>query len=617
MVSSLSLLLCPAQDFIRKKSLVCLQHLLSKVPSVADQVEARVFSCLSDTDPGVVAAAVQASAAICRLRIAQGEHARCLEIAPVLLAIQAQVVGGRLPKDYLRGDVSAPWFQADLLCLVRLILDSAAEPRGAKDLSNSSSLLESADAMLERTVDAADSSHKEPSAQAVLFECVRLAAALERIRPDQQRLTRALTVANSFLRSKHSNVRLAGLESLECLLLNRRTGRGTPFSLTAAQERSVTSCLDHSDDIVQRKALSLLHSLADESSARGICHSLLSSLADDEKGRLDEFRKADLVGKVLDLVDRFGRAGGLEWQVRTLLRLLQCSDEGCQREEVIERVKDCLSGAGEAAEEREEVGWKLTKMLAKKAESSGSRAHAHAHTSVLRLYFWCLAHFHHVGQVREEEEEGTDRHDPASVAEKICSLCREAWAPSKSNQLLLISCLEAIFGLLPSLAGAPPRDATRDFLRHCAKSSCGAVRDLAEEILALLPHRSVLAAATAAREEDQVDDDCTLSYLDHVVVRGIKSGKPNPFSVVDLAVGPSAAARRPKEGAEELKFSSYQQMDDESLSKISDPVSPQELDAEAFAVPAVWSARGRVDKKEEEEPTDFTKSRFPQRQQQK
>ncbi len=48
-----------SKDFSRKKALVCLQHVLTKDPAVADQMRSRVLACLGDPDPGVVAVAVQ------------------------------------------------------------------------------------------------------------------------------------------------------------------------------------------------------------------------------------------------------------------------------------------------------------------------------------------------------------------------------------------------------------------------------------------------------------------------------------------------------------------------------------------------------------------------------
>ena len=164
----------------------------------------------------------QVARTICRARIARGEKESCLlEVAPVLLAVQAQIIGGRLPRDYLRRDFPAPWFQVDLLGLLRHILASCWLP-GEDDCGGG--LLDSVDSTLERTLDLSSASHKDHGAQAVAQECVRLVAAMERIRPDQQRLSRALAATNTFIRSKSANARFAGLECLECLLVSRRTG---------------------------------------------------------------------------------------------------------------------------------------------------------------------------------------------------------------------------------------------------------------------------------------------------------------------------------------------------------------------------------------------------------
>ncbi len=47
------------KDFIRKKSLICLQQIIKKSPAQGSQLEGKIMHCLSDPDPGVVAVAVQ------------------------------------------------------------------------------------------------------------------------------------------------------------------------------------------------------------------------------------------------------------------------------------------------------------------------------------------------------------------------------------------------------------------------------------------------------------------------------------------------------------------------------------------------------------------------------
>ncbi len=587
-----------SQDFIRKKSLVCIQQLVAKNPAVTDQVYDRVFSCLSDPDPGVVAVAVQVARTVCQHRMGVDGDGGSLQIIPVLLGIQGQVLGDRLPKEYLRRGIPAPWFQVDILRLLALILSG----RTGQEDGLGQSVLDAVDSTLERTLESS-STHKETCAQAVTLECVRLTAVLDGMRPSQKRTSRALNCAVRFLQSRHNNVRYTGLECLECLL----SSGGTKIARTRAFDESVMDCLDHADDSVQRKALSLLQALADADNAKAVCSRLLDCLRRDdgdsrEKGEeggdgqndppMDEFRRADLLEKVTELVDRFGGDCGLDWRVRTLLRLLQSSADGAQREELMERLKRSVgppiaTGKAETKGEREErvqVGWKLTKVLARNVEAEGKGSHV----SVLRLYFWCLSHFYAVGK-----DEPENLGDASSVASKICRTGLDSESFSKSP-LVLASCLEAVFTLLPDFGDArPPPAAVLELVQKSARCPTPAVADLAEEILALLPHQKLLSATKTDGGEERITD-FTLSYLDHVVVDAMRSRDLNPFAIEPFDVLGSERPRSSRSGKEELKLTPYQQLDEESLSRISEPMSPQELDD--FAIPNVWSAKGRISK---------------------
>jgi len=82
---------------------------------------------------------------------------------------------------------------------------------------------------------------------------------------------------NKFLQSKHCNVRHEGLYALECLMRAKRLSEDSSTSGGSGDSNpveAVLTCADHFDPSIQRKAFSLLCSLANKDSIK--VHSYMS-----------------------------------------------------------------------------------------------------------------------------------------------------------------------------------------------------------------------------------------------------------------------------------------------------------------------------------------------------
>ncbi len=569
------------KDFIRKKALICVETLLHKNPSVFQQDCSRqILACLADKDPGVVAVAVQVSKSVVTLH--QGEdgqqqQAYLTAIIPSLLEIQGQILDGKLPPDYkvcnarsAGHGVWAPYFQVDILSLLRLLLQ--CDPLVTMTRPHLSNI----HAVLHRTIETHAGS-KAICAQAVFLEAIKLLAVLEDCPVEDSLRDTCFQCAFRYLRSKHHNVIHLGLECLEALLNSSKD-----FELNSDQEQSIVDCMRSDDRVLQTKAFALLHALAGAGNVTSIVAKSLEYLS---KAELDDFRKADMVDKVVALTDRFASElpGGSEWRAKTLLKLLlRCSPLDTQREDILERTKLALtvSSKDDEAErtEKKNVGRKLTTVLGANFSGGDSKeGKEEVPEAVTRLYIWCLANF------KDAQDEGEQQ-----LTETICNLA----LTKQKSKAVLTSSLEAVFSLLPSLGDSPMPESVSNFLRECSRSNNLTISDLASEILALLPHVKTISEL----DEDGQGGDATLSCLDHIVVDALKKRDLNPYAIKRFELMPQGNVGQ--SGIGDVKFAPYRQLDKESLARISDPVSPQDL--EPVGVPQKWTAAGRVKEEEQE-----------------
>lgn len=516
------------KDFIRKKALVCLHSLLRRNSSLAPQMEGRVFQKLTDQDPGVVAVTVQVLKSLYELKEKCHDAGK---VIPGLLNIQDQILGHKLPSEYDRqgshGPIPAPWFQIDILSLVSTLIEKSEWDAKMYDHITKS---------LYRTMEQPNAT-KECVGQAVIYQCIVVISTMNRRESDVDRTAKAVHYVCKFLQSKNNNCKYMALSGFEVLLRSSRAPQ-----LTEAQEETILDCLLHHDDTVRRKALALLWSLANETNAKTVC----KKLTEQVRVTKDPVQKEDLIGKTIELADRFGvDAAKTDWYVSSLLKLLQTS-AGAQREMIMGKMKARLC---KGAQDNASVGEKLLRVLSRLLASSSPNVTA------ARLYVWTVAEL--------------PRHLEGET-EALAEICRvgsfeedfscERWQP------VLRSCLDALFSLLAATDYCDKKDAiidssnARAFLSKCAHHSSSSVADLATELLCLIPNLSEVKKTLSSAVVDL--DDFTLSYLDGVVVEELSKLNAEPYDPQLRVRDRMQVMSKSDSNSSGLRFSSYQQSDD-------------------------------------------------------
>lgn len=102
------------------------------------------------------------------------------KVIPGLIAIQDQILGNKLPDEYNYRSIPAPWFQMDVLALITVLVDRSGWSAG---------LYEDITAAVYRTMEQPSAS-KECAGQAIIFQCIVLIAAMNRLESDVQRSSR-------------------------------------------------------------------------------------------------------------------------------------------------------------------------------------------------------------------------------------------------------------------------------------------------------------------------------------------------------------------------------------------------------------------------------------------
>ena len=479
-----------SKDFIRKKALICLQQLIIKNPDIGVQFGLRIHQCLSDPDPGVVAIAVQVARTICE------QSQDCdFKLIPTLTSILEQILSNRLPSEYTRKGIPAPWFQIDILKLLSVIV-----AKGKWDPE----VYESLSAVVINVMDSANP--KETSGQAIIMECVQIISNMNRLESDAVRTNKALQFIRRFIQSKHNDVKYIGLSALEIIF------KHSPPKLGPEEEESVLNCLSHFDVTIQRKTLSLLYVLASKDNVRKICDKLVEYIKDSE----DDFQREDLIEKVLDLANSFSI--GLDWNVSVLLKLLQ-SSTGNQREKLLTKLKNAVKIRNEDSKqvltEKKKVGLKLTVILKKICSSEKPPPPA------LRLYVWSLT----------ENFNSDEEIDVAKAVDEICKIGQtcdgsnaDVWQP------VLVSCLHSLFNLLSKI-NSNPTESLKEFLKKCqSEPNSLEVQDLAEEILHLIPFSKEIQESLNSFDIGPVNvQDYTMTYLDEHVSKSLRLRPTVPY----------------------------------------------------------------------------------------
>ena len=337
-----------SKDFIRKKSLICLEQVALKNPESIDQVIETIIVSMSDQDPGVATIAIQVINSLYTQYPGQVDLTNCLK---ALCQVQYQILDNKLPKDYQFHGVPAPWAQQTIVQLLRHV-----------NFHNREDVIK----LVVLTVDQPSLyAIKSDTAigSAVLFECIETLSVILQPDIDDQYshiMRKLMKCLRSLLNSQSGNNLYIGLCAFESLLQNQE--KGVLPHISNAEREFVYKCLDHSDDCIRKKAFSLLNALATEENVKDICERILSHVRELSD---IHFRNL-LIEKTIAVIDKFSETN-MDWRVFMMLRMLQCAKSKEQRQKLIYKMQK-IFGTRPYDEKKIEIGQKLLSILTAPAQ---------------------------------------------------------------------------------------------------------------------------------------------------------------------------------------------------------------------------------------------------------
>ncbi len=546
-----------SKDFIRKKSLVCLEQMACKNPDLAEQVLEAANLALADKDPGVAMAAIQVIKALHEKYPFVEVH--CLE---GICQIQRQILEQKMPQDYVFRQVPAPWAQMEILRLIRSQFHF-------QDAENRVFLLSLVVDTLEQPFP-----NDHSIGQAVIYECIESIGMI--LKPEDEKygkiLRRLVRYLNGLLESDHGNNIYVGLCAFEGLLSHQKSG--ILLQVSDSERKNVFQCLDHPDESVQRKAFTLINQLASQDSVQDVCDKILTHL----KTVSDDYFKSILIDKTLEMVDNYQI--DLDWRIFVLLRLLQRAKNEPQKVKIMTKMQE-IFGSKPYSEEKMQVGHKLLNLLERPAQEKD------APETLLELYIWSLANFGHTCD---------------EIIVKTVQIVRNV----QFTPTILLPSLRYFFALVTTTNDSEilKQDKLADFLEEAGQKSESNVQiqHLIEELKLCL---ELVPQIKGSHNDLDLSRDCSMSYLDKIVVQALMNGAPI-YDSSSLAVPDVQRSRSPS-----LRITPYNVMDKSEWKSLSSPKN-SELKSNSStasgslkpAPPVVWTAHGRVKTEQVQESTE-------------
>ena len=464
---------------VRKKSLILLNHLcqLDTGLWLAGTVSSVVIGCLSDTNPGVAATALQVTASL----ISDNDSPANTNSAMVAaLHLHSQVMEKKLPGDFLYKGHMAPFLRMDIARLLRKLPAAIQKNKTLSDQITS---------VLTVPLEEGPGDCKDLVVQSLIYETIKTIAILPCC---TSLVPLALRHISNFLTSRHHSTVYTGLCGLEDLFSQQ------PPILTKEQENSIMSCLGHTDPSIKKKTLELLVVLASKDNVVAVVDNILGQVKKQDSDC------SQVVDQVAGLVEKF--VENLDWRASTMLRVVQVSKDK-QREEMTEKLKfllaNPLSEDKDPATELElnRVRNKLKNLLGNIVDN-GLKGKA-APVAVTALYIWCE------GQFTNIEEDSMEL-----VMDRVVCLGKE-----NLNQVeIVVSCLYAIQKLVTRTGEI--FESVEEFLKDCEHHGEDSIKQTAEEVQLVINNtRSKLEPSHIHQQQDW-----TFSFLDQMVYRSLNEG---------------------------------------------------------------------------------------------
>jgi AP-4 complex subunit epsilon-1 len=297
--------------FVRKRVAGCMHAFWRKSDgAIGDHKEFRQMLC--DRDPSVMGACLAMYLDVC-LGDPDGQR----DLLPSFVSILKQVVEHRLSREYSYHGVPSPWMQVQLLKIIAVL--------AGQDESASRKCV---DALME-TMKRADNNLN--IGYAIIYEAVNTVTSLF---PIPQLIEAAADYVAKFLTSNNSNFKYLGVTALSKIV---------KISPKYAQEHQaiVIACLEHSDDTIRRKTLSLLFAMCNEDNVEPITARLIKFLSTST----DRFQREELVRNICTIAELYSPSN--DWYIETMNKTLELAAEHVPQPVIQGMLKLIAEGAGD------------------------------------------------------------------------------------------------------------------------------------------------------------------------------------------------------------------------------------------------------------------------------
>ncbi|XP_065336280.1 AP-4 complex subunit epsilon-1-like isoform X2 [Cloeon dipterum] len=455
--------------YIRCRAVVAAHHLLRQHPDLCDL--GSVVSLLGDEDPHVVHRLLS-----CLPDIIEKSPEAVSGLVHPLVAIQRQILNGKLPPDMTYRGLPAPWMQLSILkCLPELCLTEEEE------FASREVLLETIKACSPKNVVISD-----PPIRAAINSRA-LAALLSLEEPNEASRLRIMHFAGTFMQSGNGDTKNEGLLLLESALVKYQ------IALTPEQLAIIKLSLEHEDISIRRRAFGLLSASATEKDVQNVCGQLFTQAVSP---KTDEVLKQWLLEQALQLMDRYPVALTDDWKLSAVIKLMPLAEDIKIGKELMKNAKNILLKGCI----KEETHVKMLTVLTMHSESKK------APTSLLKLYIWTLGNF------PNKLSQGEALSRLLTLGNKLLSNAKT----EKSTDELLLLTISSLRNVIDS-GNFNSLDGLKDFLKEASEYSPMHMLE-ACELINSLPHLRQISSCLK-----DVDIDFSLGLLDKFVLKSIET----------------------------------------------------------------------------------------------
>eukprot|EP01012_Entosiphon_sulcatum_P040357 TRINITY_DN53_c2_g1_i1.p1 TRINITY_DN53_c2_g1~~TRINITY_DN53_c2_g1_i1.p1 ORF type:complete len:1119 (-),score=215.85 TRINITY_DN53_c2_g1_i1:24-3173(-) len=457
---------------VRKKAVMAI-HAFYKVDPNSIGTDFKIYrNCLCDRDPSVMGASLHL---LYDLAVADPEGHK--DLVPSFVNILKQITEHRLSREYDYHRIPAPWLQIKLLKLLSVLC--------VDDEELSSKCYEVLLEAMKRADTGLNIGH------AVIYECCKTITC---IYPNSQLIEAAADAISKFITSPNANLKYLGITSLSSIVR-------IDAKHATQHQMIVIECLEDSDETIRRKTLDLLYAMTNRNNVEVIVSRLIKFLGQAH----DNYLKADLVGRITDLADKF--KGSSQWYVDTINHVVALGARHV-RDEILQGVLKLIaegSGVDDDADERfrQHCVYRYYDILTSEKPQPDA---------MYRLIAWVLGEYSFLCPDKPNKE----------VIDRLCDLLEKQFEDNETKGWILMALtkLSAQRAADSSLQGQ-----MQDVIDKFAANRSTDLQQRSHELRVLLQHPDLFKLCLpldGCCEDLEVDAD--LSFMDGLVQDCIRKG---------------------------------------------------------------------------------------------